>query len=159
MAFATFRLNRNFRLRFSSTSQSPEPLDAIIMTTGKHKEKTIRDNGNLIRAEVIQNALQVEDILTEALGLLYAPDRNEYAARTLIEEILSDLTFDKKIKLFKKYVDIFSEEFNHCPNIIKQLNNIRDTRNQLAHRTLSFPWIFDENEIDNNDYDTLFNLS
>ena len=28
LAFATYRLNQNFRLRFSATSQSPEPLSA-----------------------------------------------------------------------------------------------------------------------------------
>ena len=126
------------------------------MTEKNSKEKIIRDNANLIRAEVIQNAIEVEDMVTEALGYLYTPDRNEFSAQILINDVLADLTFDKKIKLIKKFVDLYPENFSHCPNIIRQLNEIRETRNQLAHRAISLPWVFGEDDIDTNNYNSLF---
>ena len=116
------------------------------------KEKTIRENANKIRAEVIGYAIEVEDLLTDALGYLYCPSKNSFYVQLLINDILSDLTFDKKIKTFKKFVDMSPDSFNYQRTIIKDLHKIREIRNQLAHSNISFPWIFDENDIDENDY-------
>lgn len=121
----------------------------------RNKEKIIRDNVNKIRAEVIGYAIEVEDALTEALGYLYCQSEDSFYVQLLINDILSDLTFDKKIKIFKKFVDLSAESFSHCKSILKDLNEIRELRNQLAHRTISFPWIFDENDIDINGYNFL----
>ncbi len=119
------------------------------------KEKIIRDNANKIRAEIIGYAIEVEDALTEDLGTLYCPDRKSIYVTLLINDIISELTFDKKIKIFKKFVNLSPESFDHQTSIIKDLNEIREKRNQLAHRKLSFPWVFDENDIDENDFNFL----
>jgi hypothetical protein len=118
-------------------------------------EKAIRDNANKIRANVIGYAIEVEDALTEALGYLYCPDKESYYVQWLINDIFVDLTFDKKIKLFKKFFDLSNDSFNHQKAIIKDLNEIREKRNQLAHRGIAFPWVFDEDDIDDNGYNIL----
>lgn len=119
------------------------------------KESTIRENANKIRAEIIGSAIEVEDALTEALGYLYCASRDSFHVHLLIDDILSDLTFDKKIKTFKKFVDLSPESFEHRKTLLRDLNEIREKRNQLAHRGISFPWIFDENDIDENGYNFL----
>jgi hypothetical protein len=98
-----------------------------------------KENANKIRAGVISSALEVEDALTLVLGHWYCPSDkdNEMVTNRLVEDVLADLTFDKKIKLFKGFVDNFPEEFP--TSLIKDLNDIRETRNQMAHRVFHDP--------------------
>lgn len=114
-----------------------------------------KESANRLRAEVLSNAIELEDSLTEALGYLYIPKKEEFYRDKLISDILSDLTFDKKIKLFKSFVQSYPEVFNDYPKIINKLNKIRETRNQMAHRATRWPSPFDYKPIDSNKLDFL----
>lgn len=116
------------------------------------KEKVIRENANKIRAEILGFAIDVEDTLTEAIGHLYT---RSGSPTNLINDILVDLTFSKKINIFSKFVKQYPEFFSRQPNLIRDLNEIREKRNIIAHRTLSVPWMYDENDMDNDEIDYL----
>ncbi|MDP2089483.1 MAG: hypothetical protein Q8J84_08800 [Flavobacteriaceae bacterium] len=99
---------------------------------------------NKIRAEIIGGAINVEDNLTEILSYLYSSD--ELYRYQILKDILAELTFDKKIRLFEKFVKMMPETIEDYPKLIKELNHIRNVRNQMAHRTTSnFP-IFEEHD-------------
>jgi len=119
------------------------------------KEETIRNNANKIRAEILGHAIEVEDLLTEALGHIYCPTNNKFYVHRIVQDILTDLTFDRKIRIFKKFVELLSESFDHDKKIIENLNLIREKRNQLAHSNLLLPWIFDENDLNEDGYNFL----
>lgn len=87
-----------------------------------------KENADKIRAEVISSALDVEDAITLALGHCYCPNEgeNEAIIDRLIEDVLADLSFEKKIKLYKRFIDRLPD----LPSgIIPQLNDIREKRN------------------------------
>lgn len=110
----------------------------------RFKEQQIKDNAKQMRAVVLTHAIEVEDMLTEALGYFYSETRSTFSVYRLLEDLLTDLTFDKKIKLFKKFVDLVPEYFELRPSIIKDLYHIKDVRNQMAHRTTFVPWIMED---------------
>ena len=93
-----------------------------------------KDNSYRIRAGVINSALEVEDALTLVLGGFYNPTASfhDLFINRLVADVLSDLTFDKKIKLFTGFVNEFDSSLRGVSQI---LNKIREIRNQLAHRT------------------------
>ncbi len=101
-----------------------------------------KSSENKIRAEVIANAINVEDNLTEVLSYLYSSD--ELYRYQLLEDILAELTFDKKIRLFEKFVKMMPETVKDYPKLINELNHIRNVRNQMAHRTTSNLPFFEE---------------
>ncbi|MCK5401015.1 MAG: hypothetical protein KAJ28_05220 [Flavobacteriaceae bacterium] len=103
----------------------------------------------------MNSALEVENVLTESIGFLYSNRKDNFSHYKLVEDIIADLTFDKKIKILKKNIDFEFGVFKKYNSIIKDLNKIREIRNQIAHRNISYPWIFDENDIDENDYNFL----
>lgn len=115
------------------------------------KEITIRQNAKRIRAEILCDAIDIEDILTRALGDLYT---KSVSADRLIHDLIIDLTFAKKINLFSKFVKEYPQFFAMGPTIIRDLNEVREKRNIIAHRVLSVPWFWekDEFEEDDNDY-------
>ena len=121
------------------------------------KENQIRENANKIRAEIIGKAIEVEDALTLTLGYLYCPLRKSQYVYLLVEDILTDLTFEKKIKIFKKFVTSFPSSFSHQAEIMNYLNEIREKRNNLAHRNIRLPWIFGEEDINDEGYNKLTN--
>ena len=120
-----------------------------------NKKETIENNAKIIRGGILNSALQVENVLTESIGFLYSNREKEYSPFRLIEDIIADLTFDKKIKILKKNLDFSFGVFKKYNGIIKDLNEIREIRNQIAHRHISYPWIFGECDIDENDYNFL----
>ena len=99
----------------------------------------IRDTAHLMRASVIDSAQNIEDTLTIILGHWYSPSKSDYEiiVNRLSKEVLVELSFDKKIKLFESFVDEFPSLFPK--SIVSDLNKIRTTRNQLAHRTFLDP--------------------
>lgn len=107
-----------------------------------------------MRAEIIAYAIDVEDMLTEALGHLYQhpkpPDK-------LINEVLIDLTFAKKINIFSKFVKDYPNHFIKHPTIIRDLHEVREKRNIIAHRKLEIPFFLDEIELGKTDFDYLSN--
>ena len=113
-----------------------------------------KENANRIRAEVLSSAIELEDSLTDALSYLYVPKNQEYYRYNLVSDILSELTFDKKIRLFKKFVNIYPEFFSEYP-VIRELNKIREIRNQLAHRASHSQSPFDIEPLDSNRIDFL----
>ncbi len=119
------------------------------------KKKIIEKNAREIRGGILNSALEVENVLTESIGFLYSNKNNPFSHSKLVEDIISDLTFDKKIKILKKNIDFESGIFKEYNSIITDLNNIRETRNQIAHRNISFPWIFGESDIDENNFNFL----
>lgn len=120
-----------------------------------NKQKTIEKNAREIRGGILNSALEVENVLTESIGFLYSDRNDDFSHYRLIEDILADLTFDKKIKLLKKNIDFEFGTFKRYNSIIKSLDEIRQIRNQIAHRKISFPWLFNESDIDENDYNVL----
>ena len=116
------------------------------------KAETIRENANKMRAEIIAHSIDVEDILTEALGNLYVYPKQPY---NLINDIIVDLTFAKKINIFSKFVKEYSQFFTKHPTIIRDLHEVREKRNIIAHRALDIPFFLDETELDKEDYDYL----
>lgn len=94
-----------------------------------------------MRSEILSFAIDVEDVLTEAIGQLYTQSGS---ADNLINDILVDLTFAKKINIFSKFIKQYPQFFTRQPNIIRDLNEIREKRNIIAHRTLSVPWILSD---------------
>ena len=101
-----------------------------------------KSSENKIRAEVIGCAINVEDNLTEVLSYLYSSD--ELYRYQILGDILAELTFDKKIRLFEKFVKMMPETIEDYPKLIKSLNHIRNVRNQMAHRTASNSPFFQE---------------
>ena len=120
-----------------------------------NKKKLIEKNAKEIRGGILNSALEVENVLTESIGFLYSDKTNEFSRYKLVEDIIADLTFDKKIKILSKNIDFEFGIFNEYKSLIKDLNDIRQTRNQIAHRNISYPWIFDENDIDENNFNFL----
>lgn len=118
------------------------------------KDHEHRASANRIRAEVLSNAIELEDSLTEALGYLYVPKEENFYRDQLISDVLTELTFDKKIKLFKKFVDFYPEFFSKYP-VVKKLHEIRETRNQLAHRATRWRSPFEYEALDPNKLDFL----
>ena len=98
-----------------------------------------KENADRMRAQVISSALAIEDALTLVLGHWYCPHEadNEMVTNRLVEEVLVDLPFEKKIRLFKGFVDDFPSEFPS--EFIKELHKIREIRNQMAHRIFNDP--------------------
>ena len=119
------------------------------------KKKTIEKNAKEIRGGILNSALEVENVLTESIGFLYSNRNDSFSHFRLIEDIIADLTFDKKIKILKKNIDFEFGIFKKYNSIINDLNKLREIRNQIAHRNISYPWVFDENDIDENDYNFL----
>lgn len=115
------------------------------------KERIIRDNANKMRAEILGFAIEVEDTLTVALCNLYSKSHSA----DLINDIIVDLTFSKKINIFSKFVKEHPEFFLLQPNLIRDLNEIREKRNVIAHRTLSVPWMIAEDDFDDEEIDYL----
>lgn len=99
----------------------------------------IRDSANLIQASVINNAQNIEDTLTIILGHLYSPNKldNQIIINRLAKDVLVELSFDRKINLFKGFVNEFPALIPKT--IINDLHKIRQTRNQLAHRSFLDP--------------------
>jgi len=119
------------------------------------KKNLIEKNASEIRGGILNSALEVENELTESIGYLYSKRNDEFSHFKLVEDIISDLTFDKKISILKKSIDFDFGIFKKYKSIIKDLNDIKEIRNQIAHRNISYPWIFDEDDIDENDYNFL----
>jgi len=120
-----------------------------------NKKKTIEKNSREIRGGILNSALEVENALNESIGLLYADRKNEFSHFRLVEDIIADLTCEKKIKSLKKNINYESGIFKKYTSIISGLHDSRETRNQIAHRNISFPWIFGEDDIDENDFNFL----
>ena len=99
--------------------------------------------------------MEVENVLTEPIGFLYSNRNDSLSRYKLIDDIIANLTFDKKIKILKKNIDIEFGVFKKYNTIVKDLNEIREIRNQIAHRNISYPWIFGEDHIDENNYNFL----
>jgi hypothetical protein len=99
----------------------------------------IWEKAQLMRSSVINSAQNIEDTLTIILGHWYSPSKSdcEIIVNRLTKEVLVELSFDKKIKLFESFVDEFPTLFPKT--IVSDLNKIRTTRNQLAHRTFLDP--------------------
>lgn len=119
------------------------------------KKNTIEKNAREIRGGILNSALEVENVLTESIGFLYSDRKNEFSHYKLVEDIIADLTFDKKIKILKKNIDFEFGIFKKYNNVITELNKIREIRNQIAHRNISFPWAFGEEDIEENDFNFL----
>lgn len=118
------------------------------------RRKQIEENARIIRGGILNSALEVENVLTESIGYLYS-DNVDFLYYRLIEDIIADLTFDKKIRLLKKNIDFSFGVFQKHNSIIQDLHKIKEKRNQIAHRNLSFPWSFGESDLDENDFNFL----
>jgi hypothetical protein len=95
---------------------------------------TNKETANHIRASVINCCLDVEDAITLTHGHWYSKSREDGVLSTnrLVIDLLADLGFEKKINLYIGFVKEFPNEFSK--SMIKDLNEIRSVRNQLAHR-------------------------
>lgn len=108
-----------------------------------------------IRGLILEYQLEVEQALEELLSYIIIPDHNNYNRLTLLSDILTELTFNKKIRLLKKYKYAFDKDIENYPNIFKDLNEVREIRNNIAHMQSDNYFFDDEPFIDVNG--TLFN--
>jgi len=111
--------------------------NAYLKLTMKSSEEII-EIGNRMRAEVIGTACDIENVLADALAHLYCPSKHDTYVPLLAADVFSDLTFEKKITLFCKFLKVLFSE-SEIKTISKELHYIRETRNQFAHRVLHVP--------------------
>ena len=105
MAFATCRLNRNFRLRFPATSQSPEPLSVIF------NKYLVKNYFSILLAFFLlscntqnidyrkDNTLIVNDIASEQLSVI-----NSYINDENFNKVLVDSIYFSNAKFWKGYL-------------------------------------------------------
>lgn len=88
-----------------------------------------------IRTEVLSSSLRIEDTLVYSLARLYSsPNSKRLYIDNLEDDIFVDLTFDKKIKIFKKSFKYIEINIELTKEVNRQLYRIKEIRNNVIHR-------------------------
>lgn len=100
------------------------------------------------RGKYLIHATLIENIIDETLGYHFCPD-NKIKREMLVATIVNDLSFSTKINnLLKILKTDYPKLYKNYPKLKKQLENVRELRNKLAHSRPDFSFSFLEQKTD-----------